>query len=1128
MAKATTRGVKKKTPRRTTKPRRGAAAPSTSSAEGLSGLTTLAAVRRLSGEAVLDRGQQKVLNSLVAQAVELLRADGGGFYLADLARSKLRSVVAQGNLSGSLGKTLAFGEGAAGKVAESGEPLNIEDYSSWPGRSSQFEDLTFRAVASVPTLWQGNVTGVLHVYRTHLPRPFTPDEVDLLVVFANQAAVGLENARLLEETHRRVRQVSLLNELTRAALSANDLQTMAQVLADRMTDLVEADACHLTLWNEAEGAVIPMAASGLLRGTYERERPQLGLVTLSESALRAGRALPVEDCLNTPYLSPEIAQDCPYRSMLGVPLLLGERWMGAVLLGYLESHEFTEEEITLCEQAAGQVALALAKVQAYEAERHHRDDLEGLRRASLRLTSSLELQPVLRALLDEALQLVDAYDAHLFFFDGERIEFGAALWDGEFHPAPYSEPRPDGVTMRVARSGERLVIQDAAHHELYRQRPWEGSLVGLPIRVGGKVRGVMTMGFLTTGAVSEARLRVLELFADQAGIATENARLFAAVDAERRRIRLLYEIGRETSASMDAKEILRRAIVLATEHLGGSRGAAYLLEPESGRLRLVAVSPPPEMSIEDQDIRLDLRLGKGLTGWVAARREATMVPDILRDDRWIPVPGEEGLGGAAIAAPVISAGDVLGVLAVVAEASFGEEYLELFQAIGRQVGLALANAQRYQQVTRRLAERTALQQVAQVVNRRLELGPLLEEIVRQVSDVLGYPIVEIFLIEGDELVLRAANGSQVVGDRRLGLPHGIIGRTVRTNQPVYVSDVRDDPDYVVGVPSTRSEISVPLYKGDIVVGVLNVESQLEQGLTLEDLNLLTLLADQVSVALENAALYERLRQHTADLEATVSARTAELEQAAEKARQADQLKTRFVADVSHELRTPLTNIRLYLDLLDKGRSEKFADYLETLHRETERLIDLIEDLLTVSRLDAGTAEMEPTWIDLNSMAAGLVEDRRRLVARVDLAVEFDPQSDLPLVRADERMISQVVANLMTNAVNYTPPGGSITVRTDTIADGANKWARLTVADTGLGIPENEVPRLFERFFRGSASRARGISGTGLGLAICKEILDRHGGRITAFSRAGEGSSFTIWLPVLRATDIVPAAPPGVS
>ncbi|MBF8255746.1 MAG: Histidine kinase protein [Anaerolineales bacterium] len=687
----------------------------------------------------------------------------------------------------------------------------------------------------------------------------------------------------------------------------------------------------------------------------------------------------------------------------------------------------------------------------------------------------------------------------------------------------------EGAAGNVAETGAPVRVDDyriwpGRSLQFEKSAPFR-AVVSVPTLLHGQVTGVLHVLRTSQGQpFNQNDVDLLNTFANQAGAAIENARLFAAVDTERKRVRLLYEVGRETSASLDAVEILRRAIGLATGHLGGSRGAAYLLEPESGRLRLVAVSPQPEMPVEDQDRLLELRLGKGLAGWVAERREAALVPDILQDERWVPTPAGDAQGGAALAVPVLSASEVLGVLIVVAGYGFRDEHLELLLAIGRQAGVALANAKRYQQVTRRLAERTALQQVAQVVNRRLELGPLLDEVVSQVSDVLGYPVVEIFLIEGDELVLRAANGSEGTGDKRIEQSHGLIGRTVRGNRPVFAPDVRVDADYVVGVPSTRAEIAVPLYNGDIIVGVLNVESPLEGGLTEEDLNLLTLLADQVSVALENAALYERLRQHTADLQQTVSSRTAELEQALAKAQAADQLKTRFVADVSHELRTPLTNIRLYLDLLDKGRTEKFADYLETLHRETSRLIDLIEDLLTVSRLDAGTAEMEPIWIDLNSMAAGLVEDRRRLVARVDLSIDFDPQADLPLVRADERMISQVVANLMTNAVNYTAPGGRITVRTDTIADGEKKWARLAVVDTGLGIPENELPRLFERFFRGSASRARGVSGTGLGLAICKEILDRHGGRITATSQAGKGSAFTIWLPVQRITEVMAAAP----
>lgn len=1061
-----------------------------------------------------------ILGSLVTHAMALLKGDGGGFYLADPGERTLQCVVVTGIPSNILGKVLRYGEGAAGKVAEEKVALNVEDYRTWQGRSPQFEaSAPFRAVASAPTLVRGAVVGVLHVLRTSGGDPFSAADVEVLSIFADQAGMVLENARLLEETNRRIHQLSMLNELTRVALAAGDLASMSQGLVEGIESLVGADGCHLVVWNEDESVAVPLAASGLLRETYRDIRPVAGRLTLTESSLREGRPLAVEDCRNSPFLSPEIAADCPYESMLGVPLIVEDRWMGAVLLVYRERHSFGPDEIHLCEQAGGQVALALAKVLASEADREQREQLEGLRRAGLRLTASLERQAVLEALLEEAIDLVGGIDAHIFLFDGRALTFGAALWDGTFRSAPWSEPRPEGLTWQVARSGGRVVVQDAGDHSLYRQAPWQGSIVGLPLRIGELVRGVMTMAFGSPGAVTDGRLQILELLADQAVVAIENARLYDAADAERRRIRLLYVVSREISTSLDPAEILRRAVSLAVVHLGGNRGAGYVLEPATGRLRLVAAEPVSEVSLEEQDRKLGLRLGRGLAGWAAERREPVLASDVLHDERWVPVPGMESEGGSAMAVPIVSATDVLGSLVLLSSEPLDEGHLELFQAIARQVGLALANAQRYQQVTRRLAEWTALQQVAKVVNRRLELLPLLDEIVRQVSDVLGYPVVEISLIEGDELILQAANGSEVVGSKRLSLTQGIIGRAVRTNRPTHVPDVEADPDYVVGVPSTRSEIAVPLYKGDIVVGVLNVESPVTGGLTEEDLDLLTLLADQVSVALENAALYERLRRHTADLEATVSERTAELQTALAESRAADQLKTRFVADVSHELRTPLTNIRLYLDLLDKGRSERFADYLETLHRETNRLIDLIEDLLTVSRLDAETAEMTPVWIDLNSMAFSLVEDRRRLVSKLDLGIGFEPQSDLPLVRADERMISQVLANLMTNAVNYTMPGGSITVRTDTIADGQNKWARLSVIDTGLGISESEAPRLFERFFRGSASRARGIAGTGLGLAICKEILDRHGGRITAASTEGMGSTFTIWLPVQRASEI---------
>jgi signal transduction histidine kinase len=160
----------------------------------------------------------------------------------------------------------------------------------------------------------------------------------------------------------------------------------------------------------------------------------------------------------------------------------------------------------------------------------------------------------------------------------------------------------------------------------------------------------------------------------------------------------------------------------------------------------------------------------------------------------------------------------------------------------------------------------------------------------------------------------------------------------------------------------------------------------------------------------------------------------------------------------------------------------------------------------------------PVTLDLNVLARGLVEDRRRLFADRGLDLEVVLDEGLPRVSADERMISQVVANLMTNALNYTPAGGRVRLKTEVKSDDDQQsWVVLSVADNGLGIEREEQEHIFERFFRGDASRKMGTPGTGLGLSICKEVIERHGGRITLQSLPQRGSTFSIWLPLLAGT-----------
>jgi PAS domain S-box-containing protein len=231
----------------------------------------------------------------------------------------------------------------------------------------------------------------------------------------------------------------------------------------------------------------------------------------------------------------------------------------------------------------------------------------------------------------------------------------------------------------------------------------------------------------------------------------------------------------------------------------------------------------------------------------------------------------------------------------------------------------------------------------------------------------------------------------------------------------------------------------------------------------------------------------------------------------------DRIKSQFVSDVSHELRTPLTNIRLYLDLLGRSTEDaaRVTRYLMTLSRESERLANLIDDLLSLSRLDAEAIPFQPTPVNINELLAGLVEDRHTLASKRGLDLTLEADASLTAITGDERLITQVFTNLLTNAMNYTPDGGQIILRTGGRTSAEGKWVVAEVVDTGLGIPPEEITMIFRRFFRGHASQITAAAGTGLGLAICKEIIDRHNGRITVESDGvpGHGSKFLVWLPL---------------
>jgi len=230
----------------------------------------------------------------------------------------------------------------------------------------------------------------------------------------------------------------------------------------------------------------------------------------------------------------------------------------------------------------------------------------------------------------------------------------------------------------------------------------------------------------------------------------------------------------------------------------------------------------------------------------------------------------------------------------------------------------------------------------------------------------------------------------------------------------------------------------------------------------------------------------------------------------------DRMKSRFVSSVSHELRTPVTTIKLYAYLM-RQRPEKREAYLDALAQEADHLAGLVEGILQISRIDAGRLEIKPRPTSLNELTEGAIMRHQTLAQEQGLTLEHRLAEPGPVVLVDPGQMMQALNNLVENAIYYTPEGGKVVVSTGKEEAEGRTWATATVADTGMGIPGEELPRIFERFFRGEEPRLMQISGTGLGLAIVQEIVKLHGGQVTVESQVGKRSVFTVRLP-LAASD----------
>lgn len=428
--------------------------------------------------------------------------------------------------------------------------------------------------------------------------------------------------------------------------------------------------------------------------------------------------------------------------------------------------------------------------------------------------------------------------------------------------------------------------------------------------------------------------------------------------------------------------------------------------------------------------------------------------------------------------------------------------------------------------------------VSRAASSILDPDELAQQVVDMICKTFGLYYAGLFLLDekGEWACLHAGSGEagKEMLKRRHRLRVGstsmigwcIANRKARIALDVGREAVRFDNPLL---PLTRSELALPLISRGQAIGALSIQSEKEAAFSEEDIATFQAMADQLANAISNARHYaqvqkelaerkrveRQIRKLNAELEQRVAERTRELHAANEHLTALSRLKDEFIANISHELRTPITSIMLYHSLIE-ARPTSASQYIAHLKRETERLARLIEDLLYISRLEQGRASPALDLVDINRLTRDYVADRAPLAAQRHLTINSRFFPAVLSVHADEKMIGQVLSILLTNALNYTPPGGVITVATRRENREGQEWVVFSVSDTGPGISPEEKDLIFERFFRGRAGRESKTAGTGLGLAIAREIVEKHHGRIEVQSAgiAGQGAAFSVWLPVL--------------
>ncbi|HUU56239.1 MAG TPA: GAF domain-containing protein [bacterium] len=967
-----------------------------------------------------------------------------------------------------------FGLGLVGWAAEKGQIAFSNDAFNDPRYAADPIAGEARSEISIPLRIGDRVAGVLDV-QENSKDAFTERDVESVKTFADQLAVAIQNVNLLAKEQRATHDAETLLHISHIISQTVDLDKSLEFLVEETNTVMDADASVLLLLDDAGEPRQLKAAAGFPDATEKHLRSADFTLTdysFYEKVAASNKPVFIADTgavdeRTKDNLFPEFVT----AAMAVAPLRKKNQLLGLLFALWNKPRAFvSESDMSLFEGIAFQAAIGVENVLYLENVKSQTDYLSILSSIAADASRLPPVDELLNAALDKIMAFagLDAGTIHLYDEKQRSFRLTACAGLDEKQKKRWEAVATVGEADSPALLTREIFVKDSAAGEGLFELPPPGeggpaAYISLPLIAKQQVLGRLTLYSWKTRVFQTEDADLLRTICNQLSVFVENSQLFAQNASRMEELLTLLETSKTLSSSLDTEEIIYNIAQKVKDLIGADECTVFLLDREAGILEpIVSLTAYPE-----EVMKIRLKLGEGITGHVALTGVGEYVNDAIADQRSMVVPGtptEER--ESLLCVPLLSREETIGVMTLgrLGGDIFTDRDLQLLTLFAGQVAGSIENARLFDRVLSSIS-------IAEEHRRKLDatFASIADAII--VTD-MGLRVIEV----------------NPAAERMLGRQaRDIINRHVRS--------IIETP----ALHETFEQASVKLQAQEATEFEFAANPAGQEGKTGYYRVLVNAVTNPTGEKVGYVATFRDVTE----------------------AKELAFLKENFIANVSHELRTPLTSIIGSAELIiaDKKAFEyPYYQFVGIIDKEARRLRELVDSILDFSLLESRELELKLEPVDLNDLAEETVAKYQQMAERNEIRVELEPAENLPSTYADPNLLASALGNLIKNAIQFNAPGGLVRVSVER----RNGNLAVAVADNGPGISEDQLENIFSTFYQVDGSSTRTVGGTGLGLTIAKRATESHGGRVDVSSKAGEGSTFTIIIPLRTEFPVEPS------